>query len=66
MCLLLPHWSLRISDVLHLIGTSTPTDSRWLPLPAALFPLSDVLRPLRWVVTGGRWCFRTALQRLRA
>jgi len=66
MGLLLPRWTLRISYVLRLIGTSTPNDYRWLPLPAALSPLYFFLRPLRWAVTGGKECLRSALQRLGA
>ncbi len=66
MCLLLPRWRLRIGYVLRLIGTSSPNDYRWLPLPAALSPLYFFLRPVRWVVMGGKWCLRAALQRLGA
>jgi hypothetical protein len=63
MHLLFPQWSLRIRYVLRLIGTSSPNDYRWLPLPAGLTPLYFFLRPLRWVVMGAKRCFRTALQR---
>jgi putative nucleotidyltransferase-like protein len=62
-CLLLPRWRQRAGHALRLIGTSSPNDYRWLPLPAALFPLYVFLRPVRWAAMGGKWCLRTVLPR---
>jgi hypothetical protein len=63
MFLLLPRWGLRVRYVLRRIVTSGPYDYRWLPLPSRLSSLYILLRPLRWVIMGGRWFVRAALQR---
>jgi hypothetical protein len=61
--LLLPRWKSRLGYVLRLIGTPTPNDYRWLPLPARLSFLYFFVRPVRWVVMTGKWCLGAALRR---
>jgi len=54
MCRLLPGWRQRIAYALRLVGTPSPSDYRWFPLPAFLSPLYLFLRPFRWAVMAVR------------
>lgn len=65
-CLLIRPWRLRAGYLLGLLGTSSPNDYRWLPLPPALSPLYVLLRPVRWIAMGARGCVRGVARRLRA